>query len=714
MTIRGKIMVTVCIPVAGLVAFLALNTVNMGKVTRQVESTVDQVFIPIVKKDIPEITKSNSSISLLLNADRDAYQAYVAQVEAMETFELDKLKQLDSDNQENIKQVEDRVTSSSEGFDDSMSQLYSVFKQNYATWKNFSRESLKMSLSLYETFQKRKDLMASSVTVFDSMRDCLDRIEGLLEKEINSILGDETSSKQQLNGLYDSYTLLLNADRDAYQAYLAQMQAFSCTDPEEMVSILDDNVTNIQQVADRTAKAAGVFNDDMNAIYKEFQDYYGKWKVDCANVVKLSSSSMDDRLVRRDYHEKALVAFDVFRDTINTLTEKLEARISNQISHINDVSEQAETESAEMRRLMRKDVNISVVAGIIISIISIGISLYICASIIMVLNTLINAMQASSEQVASAAGQVSSTSQSLAEGSCEQASGIEEINSSMDEISGQTTMNADNARMAHKYSQEVNDSTQKCNDAMTEMSSAINDIQKSSEETSKIVKTIDEIAFQTNLLALNAAVEAARAGEAGKGFAVVAEEVRNLAMRSAEAARSTTGMIEESVKNANNGVEIVTKVGSVLSEIAESVGQTTDYVSNISTSNDEQAAAISQIKAAIAQMDKVTQANASASEEGASAAEELTAQAETMNDIVHNLSRMVGGDNSGSKSKSDFASKPNKSLNMGDQAFHEIANSPSFTSSTTTKSSEPVAYNSSVKEHAESVIPFDDGFDEFN
>ena len=199
---------------------------------------------------------------------------------------------------------------------------------------------------------------------------------------------------------------------------------------------------------------------------------------------------------------------------------------------------------------------------------------------------------------------------------------------------------------------------------------------------------------------------------------MVAEEVRNLAMRSAEAARSTTAMIEESVKNANNGVEIVTKVGDVLNEIATSVEQTTDYVSNISTSNDEQAAAIGQIKCAIAQMDKITQSNASSSEEGASAAEELTAQAETMNDIVHNLAVMVGTAQGKIKMvKNKVFDLPSvrqaKKLSNADKAFHEIANGDSGTAAPVSK--ETPKYNTSTKEHAEAAIPFgDDGFDEFN
>jgi methyl-accepting chemotaxis protein len=180
---------------------------------------------------------------------------------------------------------------------------------------------------------------------------------------------------------------------------------------------------------------------------------------------------------------------------------------------------------------------------------------------------------------------------------------------------------------------------------MGRMSTAIEDIKKSSDETAKIIKTIDEIAFQTNLLALNAAVEAARAGEAGKGFAVVAEEVRNLAQRSAEAARNTADMIEGSVKNADNGVTISGEVATLLDEIAGNNGKVNDLVGEIAAASNEQAQGIDQINTAVGQMDQVTQSNAANAEESASASEELSAQAEALSGMVVQLQSMVGGSN---------------------------------------------------------------------
>jgi methyl-accepting chemotaxis protein len=238
-------------------------------------------------------------------------------------------------------------------------------------------------------------------------------------------------------------------------------------------------------------------------------------------------------------------------------------------------------------------------------------------------------------------------------------------------MASMTKQNADSAQQANTLAAEASKAANTGNEKMGQMNTAIQDIQKSSDETAKIIKVIDEIAFQTNLLALNAAVEAARAGEAGKGFAVVAEEVRNLAMRSAEAAKDTSGMIEESVKNANNGVEIATEVSKILEEIVEGIGKTTDLVGEIAAASQEQSQGIDQVNTAVGQMDKVTQANAANAEESASASEELSAQAEQMNGIVNELSALVGGNSQGNTGSS--VRTPARTLNTSDHAFHQIA-----------------------------------------
>jgi methyl-accepting chemotaxis protein len=289
----------------------------------------------------------------------------------------------------------------------------------------------------------------------------------------------------------------------------------------------------------------------------------------------------------------------------------------------------------------------------------------------------ISANQEIAEFLSSAADQFSSASESIAHGANEQAAGLRETSSSLDEMTSMTKNNADNASHANQLASEARQVAQTGVAAIQTMSQAMKDIQTSADTTARIIKVIDEIAFQTNLLALNAAVEAARAGEAGKGFAVVAEEVRNLAMRSAEAAKETAGMIQASVQQAQKGVEISNNVNKTLSEIADRVSKTADIVNEITTASQEQAQTIEQINAAITQMDAVTQQNAANSEETASSARELNYQSLQLKKTVDDLIQMVGAATSAAASqyRSVQAASAARSQEEAQDSFDDFENS---------------------------------------
>ncbi len=238
------------------------------------------------------------------------------------------------------------------------------------------------------------------------------------------------------------------------------------------------------------------------------------------------------------------------------------------------------------------------------------------------------------KEINAGGAQIASSSQSLAQGASEQASSLQQISASLEEMSGQTQQSAESARQASVLADENKKSADRGQQEMAEMSEAVSEIKQSSGEISKIIRVIDEIAFQTNLLALNAAVEAARAGEAGKGFAVVAEEVRNLAHRSAEAAKNTSTMIEDSVKRSERGVQIARRVGAAFEEITTSTGKVSALLSEIASASIEQATGISQINQGVSQLDQVTQQNAGNSEELASSAEEMSSQVASLSVLV--------------------------------------------------------------------------------
>ena len=250
------------------------------------------------------------------------------------------------------------------------------------------------------------------------------------------------------------------------------------------------------------------------------------------------------------------------------------------------------------------------------------------------LNNIINNVRTTTEQVAVGASQTSQAAHSLEKGATSQAASLEEIHASITELGGSTKDNADHAARASEIANITAKAAKDGQKKMVQMTSSMSKIFENSSQTQKVIKTIDDIAFQTNLLALNAAVEAARAGAHGKGFAVVAEEVRNLAARSAKAAAETAGLIENSDKEIQQGVNISEETAEALNKIAENVTATTGLVDEIATASHDQAKGISQVHAALTQVESVTQTNTANSEETASASEEMSSQANTLKELV--------------------------------------------------------------------------------
>jgi methyl-accepting chemotaxis protein len=517
-----------------------------------------------------------------------------------------------------------------------------------------------------------------------------ERVSPLLEKEMIPFIDEEMlpliqtrmlpiieHDLNRLQALQDSIKLMLEADRDVHQAVVAEKMALSA-DENEMVAILAAHTEKISHANERMDKAKSLLtiqDDEFNATFAEFSQAFKTWKESTQGVLKKVSDPGKLKFARKASNEgSALKSFNAMRSLIDKLQQIQEKRILeaktqlegkhqellvqvtkvkekreliiNEKNAVDSVQVAAMNRAQEIRASTDKKVKQFTGAAFGVTVFGIILAFVLSRGIIRVFKVVTETMASlrqSATQTATSSAQFEESSQDMAEGATEQAASLEEISSALEQIASMTRKNAENTNQANSLSAEAREAAGKGAGAMNRMNDAIQRIKKSSDETAKIIRTIDEIAFQTNLLALNAAVEAARAGEAGKGFAVVADEVRNLAQRSAQAAKDTTSLIETSQDNSNNGVEASAEVTEILSMITEKINTVSQLMGEISNASNEQTLGIDQVNQAVAQMDKVTQASAATTEQSASASADMSRQAKEMEEMVDMLALEVGG-----------------------------------------------------------------------
>lgn len=480
--------------------------------------------------------------------------------------------------------------------------------------------------------------------------------EGLVN-ETKTAIDEMKKERANMNAAADVYMNVCNEYLKSMNESFAKESGPKLKERYEKIQAIND-LLSVGNLIIITAWKAQKLGDPslVRSMQGNFDDAYNKLEA----LRKITKQEVNLKLI--DSCEKATKDYQASLNSLVVNFEKLQElnKKSSEVAQgVLEVAKNTSLGDMEETSKVADSANLSLTAasatmliGLLLAvIIGIALAVIITKSITGPIRKVIEGMTTGADQVASASNQVSSSSQQMASGASEQASSLEEVSSSLEEMTSMTRQNTANAKQADTMAGEAQNAAEKGAEAMDRMSLAIEKIKSSSDETAKIIKTIDEIAFQTNLLALNASVEAARAGEAGMGFAVVADEVRNLAQRSAEAAKNTANLIEEAKANSENGVFVSKEVAVILGDIANSAKKVKQLVSEVSAANEEQAQGIEQVNIAISQMDKVTQSSAASAEETASASEELSSQAQELNQMVEDLVKIVGSSNNSSSAK---------------------------------------------------------------
>ncbi len=624
MKLRGQFTALAGIPAAGLVLILLTGLFSFNR----------------IKTDIAELIGYQDALTLIINADRDAYQVMISEERILAAETIDEVMKQAEDNLENRNQVWDRMEQT--GIGSSNNSDYISFERNFESWQQQSQLMVDKSLLIVEDERAAEEAVAAANGHFDVMREQIDA----LGEGINRLLSGSLSASRRRD-MESALSLVLNGDRDAYQAYLALLQTGESHDHDSLESSIASVLENMQQTTERYNEAARISGQTGSSGYSLFQEYFSLWEKEVTKAVNLEDRIFDDKLIRNNALMDSYSSFELMRSDLDKLTIYQEEMKDEEIDSLN---RNIRTTIIIYAVVVLLTITLSIVLSLVLSTrmlraikdnIALGIRLRdgdlrdfeasrskdelgdlsrVFKETSTRLREIIENVQRSASYVASGSEELSSSSQQLSSGATEQASSAEEVSASMEQMSSSVTQNSDNAQKTRVIAEDVSKKAQESGEAVHHTVEAMKEI-------SEKISIVSDIARQTNMLALNAAIEAARAGEAGKGFAVVASEVRKLAEISQSSAVTITELSHDSL-------DVASRAGTMIEALVEEVKKTTDLVEEISAASIEQSTGMEQVNQALMQLDQVTQQNASSSEEIAATSEELASQAQKLRDGV--------------------------------------------------------------------------------
>ncbi len=594
---------------------------------------------------IPKLQDSGKNVSLTLNADRDAYQAYVAQLEAKGTHEVEALNSADASNLENIQQVHDRIKSASATFSKEMLNTYDEFQKLFPEWQELSRKTIALCHEYSETYRNREEILKTAEKSFSSMRELMNDITEMFEAKIAASSGNSLKYATAVN-------FVVNADRDAYQAVDARIRVMFAENLKTLASYDSDNAENIEQVNERMEKASIEYDKAMMDKYTEFKAFYKTWKAASREVVKLSHTLKENRDELTQIETASLVKFGETRDVIDVIGTQSDELSQSYISLAQEEAEKVNQLAKKSKDTISSMIKASIILFVVVLLVLIAVSVFVVRAIVKPINNTaaslkdiaegegdltirlavstkdevgllsesfnkfieklhqmiidtkqgVETLSSSSTEMASIADDMSNSSDQTSQRANAVASASEEMNSNMSSVAAAMEESSVNLNTVASAAEEMNSTINEiAGNAEKARSVTLNAVSKADESTTimnglsesanaigKVVETITDISEQVNLLSLNATIEAARAGEAGKGFAVVANEIKDLAAQTSDASFDIKNRIEDIQQSSTSSLRSIEEISTVIADV-------NDIVSTIATSVEEQSSATREI-----------------------------------------------------------------------------------------------------------------------